>query len=349
MKMPSTGMRPTAIDLFSGCGGFSMGVRRAGFEILAALEFEQLAADTYELNKLSTQVIREDIRNVSPLRVRRMLGIDRGTLDLLVGGPPCQGFSSMTTRNRANSVEDERNELVLQMSRFARSLRPKVIAIENVPASHSHRSFRHALTDLESMGYVLNVQVVDFQHYGVAQRRRRLLVLGGLGWAPSLPPQARLRRSVRDLISGLPPAGHSGDLLHDFPEQRSPEVREKIKRIPKDGGSRHDLPENHVLACHRDFDGHKDTYGRLSWDDVSSTITTGCYNPSKGRFLHPTKHRCITMREAALLQSFPLSFRVPSWVAKTQAARMIGNAIPPEFAWRLGRSLRTQLATQKLL
>jgi DNA (cytosine-5)-methyltransferase 1 len=131
--------------------------------------------------------------------------------------------------------------------------------------------------------------------------------------------------------------------LHNLPEQRSPKVLKLIKRIPQDGGSREQAGKRFQLDCHAKCDGFYDVYGRMSWDKVAPTITSGCFNPSKGRFIHPTKHRAITMREAALLQSFPVSYRFSLDGGKTAAALMIGNALPPEFIRRHARQIARHL------
>ena len=120
--------------------------------------------------------------------------------------------------------------------------------------------------------------------------------------------------------------------------------RTLIRLIPKDGGSRLDLGRQRQLGCHRRCDGFKDVYGRMAWDDVSPTVTGGCVNPSKGRFLHPTKNRCVTLREAALLQSFPPTYRFSLRRGKFPAAQMIGNALPPEFIRRHAKQVGKHLA-----
>jgi DNA (cytosine-5)-methyltransferase 1 len=146
--------------------------------------------------------------------------------------------------------------------------------------------------------------------------------------------------TVRDAIGDLPLAGKSGDPLHDAPEKRSEKVARLIALVPKDGGSRSDLPKRLRLKCHQRFDGFYDVYGRMAWNDVAPTITSGCHNPSKGRFLHPTRNRAITLREAALLQGFPVDYKFPAEIKKERVSLMIGNALPPPliaahagFAW----------------
>jgi DNA (cytosine-5)-methyltransferase 1 len=220
--------------------------------------------------------------------------------------------------------------------------------MENVPGLKDHRLFRTFSNALQKLGYIVRCAVADVRHYGVAQRRRRLIVLAGRGMALQFASHARRMLSVRDVISELPPAGKSGDILHDYAENRSMRTKKLIARIPKNGGGRLDLPKVDQLPCHRRIDGYKDIYGRMSWDSVAPTITTGCYNPSKGRFLHPTENRCITMREAALLQGFPHAFTVANGTTKTQVARMLGNALPPEFIRRHALKIRRVILAQGL-
>jgi DNA (cytosine-5)-methyltransferase 1 len=146
-------------------------------------------------------------------------------------------------------------------------------------------------------------------------------------------------------VSKLP--GRAGTRLHDVPENRAAHVRQLIRDFPKDGGSRRDLPDERQLGCHQRQDGFHDIYGRMAWDDVAPTITSGCHNPSKGRFLHPVEDRAITLREAALLQGFPREYQFPVSAGKEAKALMIGNALPPEFIRRHALSIRMMLTSHE--
>ena len=200
--------------------------------------------------------------------------------------------------------------------------------------------FQDFRRNLKRLGYAVRSTVEDVRYFGVPQRRRRLILLAGRDIELGFSPRSKQIVTVRDAIGTLPLAGDSGDVLHDYSETRTLRTQALIRRIPRNGGGRLDLPHSEQLRCHQDSDGFKDTYGRMAWDNVSPTITTGCFNPSKGRFLHPDADRCITMREAALLQSFPRSFTVAKGTTKTQAARMLGNALPPEFIRRHALEVR---------
>ena len=237
----------------------------------------------------------------------------------------------MRTLNGALSVEDPRNDLLFEVLRFVDLLRPKAVMIENVPGlavDHRFAVFRERMI---KTGYLGNYDVLNAADFGVPQRRRRLIYVAGFRRKiPFAKPVDRVV-TVRDAIGDLPKAGRSGDSLHDLPENRTPRVMRVIERIPKDGGSRADLPDEYQLDCHKRCNGFNDVYGRMTWDDVSPTITSGCFNPSKGRFIHPEENRAITLREAALLQGFPHRYRFPSESGKSAVATMIGNALPPPF------------------
>lgn len=330
---------PTAIDCFAGCGGMTEGLKRAGFRVVGAIELDVEAAKTFLLNHRQTHLWNRDIRDVSAKEILEALQIEKGDLDLLGGCPPCQGFSTLRTKNGAREIIDDQNELIFEFERLVKGLRPKHVMLENVPALFTDQRLKRFRTSLSRAGYRTEAKVLDVAGYGVPQRRRRLVLLASRVSAIAFAPQARRSKTVRDAIGSLPPAGSSGDPLHDIPEQRSSVVRERIKRIPPDGGSRSSLPESLRLACHKRSDGFKDVYGRMAWDSPSPTITTGCFNPSKGRFLHPEADRAITMREAALLQSFPRRYRFPHEIGKTKIATMIGNALPPTFIHRHAKAI----------
>ena len=224
---------------------------------------------------------------------------------MLAGCPPCQGFSRMRTLNGGYEINDEQNDLIFEFLRFVKELAPKAVMMENVPGLQKDRRFKKLCKELESEGYIVNEDVLDAADYGVPQRRRRLILLAGKKGKIEFAKKAKCKRSVFDAIGNLERAGNSGDKLHDLPERRTEKVKKLIRMIPKNGGSRNDLGKRRQLACHKKCDGFKDVYGRMAWDKVAPTITSGCTNPSKGRFLHPKENRAITLREAALLQTFP--------------------------------------------
>lgn len=337
--------RRTAIDLFAGCGGVTVGLKGAGFRILAAVENDPAAVRVYRDNHHNV-VLFGDIRELSARTLTRRLSIGKGDLDLLAGCPPCQGFSRMTTRNGCWRIIDPRNGLIDEFRRLVEGLLPKTIMLENVPGLASERRFTEFCQALRRQKYVVDFDVVDAADYGVPQRRRRLILLASRYGHVVFPKPAKGLVTVRDAIGALPEAGSSGDEAHDIPENRSSAVQRLIRLIPKNGGSRTDLGDHEQLRCHREFNGFKDVYGRMRWNDVAPTITSGCFNPSKGRFLHPTQNRCITIREAALLQSFPRKYRLQTTLGKSVLALLIGNALPPKLVQRHATAIRRHLDKQ---
>jgi DNA (cytosine-5)-methyltransferase 1 len=332
--IPDNPRELVAVDLFAGAGGMTLGLKRAGFDVRAAVELEPLAVETYLANHPDVAVFRGDIRLIPPEVVLAWLGLGPGELDLVAGCPPCQGFSTITTLNGKRQVEDERNDLVHTYGHYISVMQPRSVLMENVPRLRDDPRMHSLLATLEGLGYVVNdaVRILNAADFGVPQRRRRLVLLAAQGSKVAFSaPTATAKKTVRDAIGSLAKPGKSGDPLHDLPERRSAEVRSLIRRIPADGGGRLDLDKDEQLVCHQDFDGFKDIYGRMAWDKPSPTITGGCANPSKGRFLHPKEHRAITLREAALLQGFPADYYFSLRRGKFPAAAMIGNALPPAF------------------
>jgi DNA (cytosine-5)-methyltransferase 1 len=329
-----------AIDLFSGCGGLSRGLKDAEFRVVAAVEIEPKAQATYRLNHPEVRLYEQDIRKLDPAEIMREVGLKPGQLDLLAGCPPCQGFSRLRTKNQRTAVEDDRNNLVLDFLRFVEVMQPKTVMLENVPALGRDDRFESLKERLNAFGYQSVVQVLDAADYRVPQRRKRLIMLASRVHAPKTAEPCKTRVTVRQAFAGVGAPSRSQDKLHAFPERRSQAVRDLIAQIPKDGGSRSDLGEEHQLDCHKKTQGFYDVYGRMAWDDVSPTITSGCHAPSKGRFLHPSYNRTITLREAALLQGFPRAYCFDVSHGKEAIALMIGNALPPPFIKAHANTLR---------
>lgn len=335
--------RPIAIDLFSGCGGLTLGLKQAGFRVAAAVELDPLAVETYSANHPDVRVWPRDVRRVPAAEVMRTLNLRRGELDLLAGCPPCQGFSSMTTLNGKKRMRHPQNNLVFDFVRFVRRMLPKAIMLENVPGMARSDQFRKVRRVLKELGYQSEYGVLDAAKYGVPQRRRRFILIGSRVAPVQFAQEARVQRTVRQALKKLVESRARKDPLHALGEKRSPRVLELIRSIPPNGGSRLDLGSDRQLPCHRKCDGFKDVYGRMAWDDCAPTITGGCVNPSKGRFLHPTENRAITLREAALLQTFPPAYFFSLRRGKFPTAQMIGNALPPEFIRRHALQIKKAL------
>lgn len=281
-----------------------------------------------------------DIKELAAEQVMHDLGLVPGELDLLCGGPPCQGFSKY---NSHRSPNDKRNDLVLQFEWFVQELLPKAVLLENVPGLKWDDRFAMLKRTLRDQGYVVAAKVLDAAGFGVPQRRKRLILLAGYRREIPLANGVSSRRTVRDTIFGLPLPGSSDDPLHNLSGEREERVKKVISLIPHDGGSWSDLSRAQQHEVYRRRTIFSDIYGRLSWDDVAPTITGGCGEPSQSRCLHPDQDRTITLREAALLQSFPPEFRFSMRRGKTAVARMIGNAFPPEFARQLAVAAKKEL------
>lgn len=331
-----------SIDLFAGCGGLTEGMKAAGFNTVAAVEVEPIAAEAYSLNHPSTRVLTKDIRTISGVEIKQYM--DNKKLHLLAGCPPCQGFSTVRRLNKPTCAPDKRNDLVNDYFRLITELRPLTIMMENVPGLLNYSLFKDIMVKLEVLGYSLCVEIVNIKDYGVPQSRKRLVMVGSLLGNLFVAQGSEKKVSVRDAIGELPIPSESPDPLHQIVAKHTDKIMKRITLTPKNGGSRKDLPAEFTLACHmRKEIGFNDIYGRLRWDDHSSTITSGCLNPSKGRFLHPEQDRALTPREAALLQSFPDNYQFPANISKQALALLIGNALPPKFSYFQSKNILNHL------
>jgi DNA (cytosine-5)-methyltransferase 1 len=327
------------IDLFAGCGGLTLGFTSTGrFAGVLAVEFERDAADSYELN-FGPHIARWP--DGSPKAIEDVQDVP--TADVVVGGPPCQGFSPLNMLG----VGLERRGLWWEYLRILRESDAVVFAMENVPEllrSDEYEAFRGCA---EAEGFVVEGKVLNAADYGVPQTRRRAIVLGSrLGrvdwpepthWPPgSVGLGGREWRTFRDAVEGLPPVP-SGENWHN-PRNPRPVSVERYKTIPREGEGRFDLakrrPDITPDCWLRKKSGSTDVFGRLWWDRPAFTIRTEFYKPEKGRYLHPSEHRPITVREAARCMTFPDSFRFPPLgkQSMTSVAKQIGNAVPPLLA-----------------
>ena len=340
--------RLTAIDLFCGCGGLSLGLRRAGFKVIAAIDNDELSTRTFRKNHRRTQVFKSDIRSIDAEHMMKQLGLQPGSLDLLAGCPPCQGFSTLRTMNGGRDIVDPLNDLVFEFVRFIKAFQPKAIMMENVPGLFADDRLIQINSELNNLGYTHKAKVLNAENYGVPQRRLRMILIGSRKGAPSFALPLRQRRTVAQTIKQLDHPDASADPAHNYTVQRSDHVMDLIRRIPTNGGSRTDLSDEEQLECHRRADGFRDVYGRMSWNKPAPTITGGCINPSKGRYIHPQEDRAITLREAALLQGFPGSYQFDLSLGRYSAAQLIGNAFPPKFAEHHAREIYEHIRTYTL-
>ena len=221
---------------------------------------------------------------------------------------------------------------------------PYTIMMENVPGLKDYYLFQEIRKKIEDLGYNPKVHVVNVKDYGVPQNRKRLIMVGSLLGELDIAKGKEGKVTVRQKIGGLPLPEEAEDEMQRIVAKHSNRIMERIRLTPKDGGSWKDLPEEYILECHKGENvGFNDIYGRLRWDDYSTTITGGCLNPSKGRFLHPEQDRVITPREAALLQSFPEDYKFPTDISKSSLALLIGNALPPKFSYIQSKNIKEHL------
>lgn len=355
---------PKALDLFSGAGGFSLGAQQAGFEICGALEWSKHAAQTYRSNITNPSgtkytLIEGDIRQLSPKIALDLWGISEGECDLLLGGPPCQGFS--VHRLRSSGVGDPRNELLICYFSYVEKIRPRMFLVENVAGLLWERHRTHLEMFLrkanEAQYTVVGPIVLNACDYGVGQRRKRVFMLGidrlrpaSPNWPPppshcnilqDSPNEAKLEPWV-DCSSAFRPVLES-DSNRVWMNSCS-ELVDAFRSTPPEGGSRRDSKRQ--LACHKDHDGHSDVYGRINSRQIAPTMTTACINPSKGRFVHPVEHRGISVREAARIQSFPDSFLFHGGLMA--AGEQIGNAVPVLLAKTLVSPLYESLVRDRV-
>lgn len=341
------------MDLFAGCGGMTRGFADSGrFAPIFAVEVDQDAAATYSLNfdehiALSDDGIPRPIEEITEFP----------KVDVVIGGPPCQGFS-LLNRHGAGL---ERRALWREYLRALNQSEAEAFVMENVPQLISSRELRHFTRHALDLGFKVQAQVLNAADYGVPQRRKRAIVIGvrgaGFEWPqethadPESPQLGRLPwRTFREAVSGLPlePDGanyHSG-------RNPRPESLTRYRAVPPDGGNRFEMQANldrqglHDLVppCfRRKPTGTTDVFGRLWWDRPTVTIRTEFYKPEKGRYLHPQEHRPITVREAARCMSFSDDFIFPPGQSMTSVARQVGNAVPPLFARRLADALAVAL------
>ena len=328
-----------AMDLFAGCGGLSQGLASAGFKVVAAAEIREEARATYSLNHPDVPTYG-DVRELTGRELMENAGIGTGRLDLLAACPPCQGFSSIRTRN-GGVARDERNELIFEVLRLCLEIFPKCVLIENVPALLEDWRLKKFMDRL-SGDYEFTPGLLDAQDYGVPQRRRRMILLGSRFGKIPLPAPWEKKRTVADAIGGLPrPEDRHKLPLHRIRQQLTEKVLARVRKISR---NRSELPEEMQLACHRKCPGgFRDVYGRMDWNEVAPTITRSSHNPSKGRFLHPSQDRGITLYEAKLLQGFPRSYKFPVDYGITKISSMIGEAIPPPFGKAHGLAILRHL------
>lgn len=349
MSMDTTPYK--VVDLFSGAGGFSLGLEEPErlnglanleyeglgfdeqvFETILAVETDDNTADTFREN-FEAEVLETDIREIDSFE-------EWNDADIVVGGPPCQGFSNLN-REKTKELDDERNSLWRHYMRAVEEIEPDVFLIENVPRFLKSGEGARAVQIAEEQGYTTVVDTLWTHEYGVPQKRKRGFILGSKLGTPFFPEQLdEPERTVEDAIGDLPEEP-TEENWHVSRKHVTDLSKNRMEEVPP-GGNRFDIPEELLPQCWIDKDrGGTDLFGRLWWDRPSVTIRTEFYKPEKGRYLHPEANRSITIREGARLQTFPDDFEFVG--ARTRVAPQIGNAVPPKLAYHIGEAIKMHL------
>lgn len=367
-----------AIDLFCGGGGISAGLRMAGFEVVAGVDIEKTYISTFKHNFPEAIAVTDSVTNITPKELGDRVGIRPEQLDILTGGPPCQGFSKNVPRKHRH-LDDPKNLLVKSFLDYAEYLRPRIVLMENV--AEMKNGFDGQYTEevasrLMAAGYSVTYAVLNAADYGVPQRRRRAFFMANRDGVNFTIPRAThfaladtpslLQRtayvSVWDAIGDLPPLAHGeGEEITTYAFSAQGDFQRKVRN--PSGGVRNHIAKRLAptqlarLAALEPGQGHKDlplhlqvksgysgAYGRLTKEMTAPTITRWVFHPGSGRFGHPVDTRVLSIREVARVQGFPDSYEFVG--TYTQQAGQLGNAVPPILAETLIRDLWSQLAHQ---
>jgi DNA (cytosine-5)-methyltransferase 1 len=352
-----TGVALRAVDLFAGCGGMSIGLEHAAhmagrsLQVRLAVDLDPTAIMVYKANIQTSHALSGDVAAIfdgqlgsRASKSERQVRARTGSIDVLLGGPPCQGHSDLNNHTRRR---DPKNALYLRMARAAEILSPKVVVIENVAPVQWDESgvVESASSALTDAGYQVAGQVVDLRRVGVPQRRRRYLLVGssvqqldapsilqGLVTAMPNHPDRTVRWAIRDLLDVNPVTPY------DTPSRVSQKNAQRMAYLFDKNC--YDLPNRKRPKCHRHGrHSYVSMYGRLKWDEPAQTITTGFGSMGQGRYVHPARPRTITPHEAARLQTFPDWFDFGEATGRSALGEMIGNAVPPFLMFALGKEI----------
>jgi len=341
-------MQVACVDLFCGAGGLTHGFVKEGLQVVAGIDLDPACRHPYEANN-QAKFIERDVSKIKVAELKELFG--GAGLTILAGCAPCQPFSTYAQRYESDG-KDGKWGLLYQFARLAKGAQPDVITMENVPSVAKHKVFHDFVGALKRAGYDVWYDVVDSSQYGVPQTRRRMVLLASKhGTIEMIEPTHKKPKTVSQAIKRLRPlaAGESAprDKLHTAATLSEKNLR-RI-RASKPGGTWRDWPEELVAECHRAESGrtYPGVYGRMEWDKPAPTMTTQCYGFGNGRFGHPEQDRAITLREAAIIQSFPRDYEFipkggePSFKA---LGRLIGNAVPVDLGRAIARSIKMHLA-----
>ena len=333
-----------AVDLFCGAGGLTHGLEKTGIDVVMGVDLDPYCKYPFEANN-TAKFLLKSVEDVSADEIASCFkGAD---ISVLAGCAPCQPFS---TYSRGRDFEgDGRWYLLQHFSHLIEALLPDVVTMENVPGLCKQVVFDDFVTDLRKSGYQVSYKIVSCADFGVAQKRQRLVLLASrLGDISLIGPSRKPEKyeTVRDALSGLPEL-QAGQVSESDPMHQScslsPLNLQRI-RASKPGGTWRDWDEHLVADCHKKKSGktYSGVYGRMAWDEIGPTVTTQFYGFGNGRFGHPEQDRALSLREGAILQSFPRSYkfvRKGEPIARRSIGRLIGNAVPVKLGQAIGRSI----------
>lgn len=363
-------MKINTIDLFAGCGGFSCGFEKAGFNIISAVEFDKNIAKSYENNHSNVDVIADDIKNVDNNETFKV-----GSADIIIGGPPCQGFSMAGARIRNGFMDDPRNYLFKHYFNVVKIVRPKIFILENVKGiltlngGKIFEEIKKIFEDPDNFDgkpYKIQYKVIKVKEFGIPQNRERVIIIGAqidfdlekeiektkkeiLKDIPTFFDKV----SVWDAISNLPSPTDDGDIeVIKFDSNYQKFLKSNNKIVKNHYKTKHSekaidrmkkikVNENYTSLNEDIKSVHSGSYGRLDPNGIAPTITTRFDTPSGGRFIHPFENRTLTAREAARIQSFPDDFEF--YGTKSCVCKQIGNAVPPKLAYFFAIMIRRLL------
>ncbi|AXT58625.1 DNA cytosine methyltransferase [Aquimarina sp. AD1] len=338
-----------AVDFFCGGGGMSYGMQKSGIQVLAGIDYEEKCKETYEANIKNAKFIKADVFELKVEDLETELNLKRNDDELLlIGCSPCQFWSIINTDKKKSKKS---KNLLKEFGKFVKYFNPGYVVVENVPGvlrMKGESGLGAFIKWLKKNNYKVHFDVHNTVEYGVPQNRKRFTLIANRITENELEPiKARRTLTVKDIIgkaNGFPEikAGHidSSDFNHTVPNISDITLR-RLEKVEKDGGNRlsfADDPELQLKCFIGRDSSFKDTFGRLWWDKPSPTITTKFFSVSNGRFVHPEENRALSLREGASLQSFPKSYKFIG-TSMGSIARLIGNAVPPEYAKRIGKAI----------
>lgn len=343
------------IDLFCGVGGLTNGFYQEGFNVVAGYDTDISCKYAYETNN-NARFFSEDITKIQGKDLRKLYG---NCLRILVGCAPCQPFSSYSFK--VKNKDEKKVNLLYSFSRLIKEVDPLIVSMENVPQLidfNKSSIFLDFCKELEEMGYNYSYSIVFCPDYGIPQRRKRLVLLASkLGDIHILPKTHTPDKyvTVKDVIANLPPI-RSGEICETDHLHRSRRLSsQNIRRIhaTKEGGSWRDWPDELLLNCFKKTSGktYCSVYGRMKWNEPAPTMTTQCTGLGNGRFGHPEQDRAISLREAAIFQTFPKTYQFVENnknLNTTIVCRQIGNAVPPKLACIIAKSIKIHLKQYEL-